>query len=63
MLQLQAVWSARQGEVGKNPDSNLLITLKQKIDCSTNKIIISITDNEVQEFIKSVVENQKTTEA
>ena len=52
-----------QGEVGKNPDSNLLITLKQKIDCGTKKIIISIMDNEVQELIKSVVENQKTTEA
>lgn len=52
-----------QGEVGKNPDSNLLITLKQKIDCGTKKIIISIMDDEVQELIKSVVENQKTTEA
>ena len=47
------------GEAGKNADSNLLITLKQKIGCSFNKIIISIMDNEVQEFIKSVVENQE----
>ena len=49
-----------QGEAGKNADSNLLITLKQKNNCCSNKIIISIMDNEVQEFIKSVVDtNQK----
>ena len=46
------------GDVGKIESSNVLITLKQKVQ-GAHTIIISVMDNEVQEFINSVVANQE----